>query len=696
MSDKAADPKPGLSNSIRLACHYFAERQSPSIFRTGNDPLTSVEGEKGKPCVWQTMKGTGRDGSPGVTPSAPSDPIPTADPGQDGTVSIGGESLNELSAFTDTSHMRMVLHAAEMDYLNGRMQSAIDRLVWLCNLHSNLANDFGIDEAYNERRAAAHRKEIIIERCRILLRQIKLGLDYYGRCPNFAPMLKPTFFSSQLGIMINYGRIVEEGFIAFMSAEKDASKELSALKAVIKQEKKTIDLMGKANDEIISRSRELQLSIQSLYDQMRVYWVQMMEARAEFEADINQTECDFRTLITIGSAVAAVVSTGGAAVGSALAAWQAMQSNEPKDDKGNPVTGDWAKLQWYADKWVPVGKDVNALLDAYNAFGSSLKSPDSADIEPPNDSVKFLMEKKAFDSEIEKYLNLPSAQKYKSLVDTFVNVCLAKNQKILELNSLQVQYVKNQNDIRIKELDIDYTETSIANYTNPVRAEAARFLSRAQASSKARIVRLLKDANDALNFFALQTSDLQVIDYSIASLAEAASALESRFIDIKTELSQPDAKFTRKFLLSELVTEQEFNNFRSQGTILFWISPRHEHLKILFDVRTNKISVNFKGLQSGDVSSLVVRNAGYSEFRNKFGGIISFSHLPVGATILSDGAGGLDVEGVIGSSDSEFALPSISGPWNLALFKFNEELFSENLIDVELTFEGTAKRSLFE
>ena len=158
--------------------------------------------------------------------------------------------------------------------------------------------------------------------------------------------------------------------------------------------------------------------------------------------------------------------------------------------------------------YTDIARNQQKALDA-DAFGkvkdalTPQQVPGSAIPALPSDEAKIVASANDIEEQLNPFMGMPEAQKYRALIRSFVDAAQARNNKILEYNNVILGWQKLNGDIQQTQLDADAAQNAIADSQNPFVSEAENFMAKGWIDSKINLVRTLSQINRAYRYYHL-------------------------------------------------------------------------------------------------------------------------------------------------------------------------------------------------
>lgn len=638
----------------------------------------------------------GQQGPIGPATPARIDPAPENAPGKELQPSITPVEYGELSKSIDWRYLRMQLHAAEKLYVNSDYSGATARLIWIRELAIN-AVKLPQNPSASLISLPPRQAQNIADRAGALLRQLQLGLDYYGRLPNYVPLLSVKFYTDTFNSIIAYGKDIEQARNLFDAAEAklDAKKQLTT-RGITSLRGVMLDLNAsivRATDQI----NVLDVTIRQLKQELDSAWIELFAAEQAFKKAVeykNQQAggCGFGEIISFASTLVPIVMSGGTDISAIVAGGKKLLNGHPKDSDGKDITGTFNKGKYYIGQIGDVAKNAKDLRSRYNEVKDKITpAPGPAVPDVPGDETKVPVDKDAFDREVEPYLDLPETGAYKQLVHRFIDITQNRNQKIYEYNALYANVASYQAQIGTLEDQITRAESELAKTENPAIDVMAGVLNDALRGTKEFLVYLLFQANRALNYVGGNTEIVSVNDSSIASLETTAVFILKRLVAEREKQNSPAQLVTNyAFDIDKLVSNKAFDQFRKTGTLSFTLrfdSPQVKDFAnglALVKVRSVWFDAPELAEQRKSFTILVVHQ-GNSRMIDQSGRSLEFSHVPfVGANIFQEGERKSDA--VIVDPSNDYVGVSLFGTWTVSIRSGDTPLDMQKLKKLKMQF----------
>ena len=603
-------------------------------------------------------------GDPGpIGPTNTHQPAPGTG-GSDGTIAIstdGGE-IGEITNWTSESHLSSLLRAAEYDFLRGNRSASAEKLIWLIFLFGLISDA----EAPSVRKHVAQQKS---ERAQVLLRRLELGLDYFGEPSSYVPRLTARFYRDRINSLVESARSIETSHSKYFEADAQNEELVGSIRETIfatKQRAKDIATDLAEVDRAFSSAQNRVISLRNDLDGL---WQDIFKAEGDFRAAVErESSCDFfGTLMFIGS-IATAVTTGVSALSAGTTALSAL--GNPTDADGNPIedTIEYFKFGYKTIK--PAGKSIAEFSKSYQEVRQALEPARGPEVPSlPSDQVKLLADKQDFDKAIGPFLNLPEAKRYKQLVESFISTAETRNNLILEVENMDLRLRDLRNELVQAEEEVNSAEGSLAANLDPRLTQFAEYMESANLRSKNLLALEIYRFAKAVGFFALEEPlQIDLEDFSVASLEASKVIVEDRFVRAKERYGQDAGRFSQKTVnILSLVTESVKEKFYETGLISFTIPMDHPEFEVYRNIKLGRAFVLpvFKGQRHGYRS--VVFHHGQGLMRDRSNQSWIHVHQAVTAATEQTSEGVIQSDGTIIKDDSEFVGVSPFATWTARL-----------------------------
>ena len=633
---------------------------------------------------------------PGGAPYSGRPPIALS--GTGGPVVVEAVSYSAASNIVSPDYTGMLLHAAEIDYLNGRFDSATSRLRWIANLLTPLVNTASEQGLQPKTQYEAQR-----DRVAVLGRQMQLGLDYFGNYQNYVPLLTAAYYKSLLDYLFSYGRSIEVQYNAYAAKDADLKQQAAALSVAQATTLENADRLQNELAGLLVDQQDLQKSIDALRDELDGLWVQLFTAESSFKRAVARLGggCSFGQIAAIGSAVATLVATGGSAAALIGPALSALSGPGAPGQNGAPIPNDFSGFEYEVKTVVAAGQSVGDFMHAVDVARDKIGLSQPKDAPAPSlpgDETKLLAQAADIDKQLQPYLALPEARQYQALIHTFVTVAEARNNKVLEYNWKRAEYGRVSARITALRADANAIATKLAMTTACSVAGAMTFMESAYLQAKTEIVRVMYEVDRCHRFYTLSAAvpAFPVTDATIAALETTAVQQVSDYNGALVSYGVGLLKLTPEAIaLGDFVGPQGLAALRDDGNMIFSLPPETAVFLGYSHVLAQKIQIDLKGLPKHTPYQAALLHLGRSLMIDDRGELQVFSHVmvPTAYEVGPDGrviADGTVAGSVEGEGSAQFVGVSPYGPWKLRLRNLSQTQ-RKQITGIEVRFEAYAR-----
>jgi hypothetical protein len=628
--------------------------------------------EKGPPllsCFYIDV--SGKPGAVGPARKALPAPVPVAVDGKDGILTKAAITYTQFAERIDALYFKMQLREAESNYLNARYLLAGQQLIWLRELAVAATKRFeggGSIEGMDAADAV-----VAGNRSAALLRQLQLGLDYYGRPAGYVPLLSFSYYNTQFKQVIENCEKIEQTYLDYRQASNDINKVRTSTAVAISQAGLTAQAIRLNIEALQKQILDLDNQIELLKIELDKIWVELYAADQAFKSAVakQRAACTFGKVVAFVVAAAAVAQGGGAAATGIIGAVQNLGVEHPTDADGKPITGDFARVKYYLAPFGQVAKNAQEFLDAFNNLQNVIAPQGTETPTIPNDQAKLLVDRDAFDKEIEPYLGLPEAQRYKELMHRFLDVAGSRNQKIVEYNSLYAVLYGSMARLEALEKSVADVQSALARSVNPAVPIYALFFEDGLRRARDLAVYLLYQGSAALNYLSGTNDQVEIRDLNSAALRVASNELLRKLTTYKEQSQIPEQKLTNVALrLEKIVSARALDECRKTGVLTFTLRQDSEEVRQFINglslLRVSRLVVEAPELLSqGKRFNVQVFHHGNSELRDIYGRRQQYSHLPIVAINVFDGSGNANAFAELRDTTKDYVGVSLLGSWTI-------------------------------
>lgn len=429
-------------------------------------------------------------------------------PGKPGTVTHTNsttltreQQAIEIAEINSELWATMNLHAAESDYANGEIEAASERLHWLLELLSSQ----GILQSEDDIGNTSMNTSALQARVTGLLKQLEMGMDYFGHSEDFAPALSVDYYENRLAVLVDYAMEFEKLHSEFVGARDNTRHQIGLLRRAIEEKRIVIEATRAAASANLDLVKRLDDEIVEMAGVIARLQLRCIELAAEFQSDVAEATngCSLAEAISVvGSIATAVVTikTGGlAAAGAATQLWELGRIKETGFSDSVEAMGDRLKLIG------KVGKGVGAVAKGYAEITKALdRDPTEVPHVPTDDnfdSAKLLQSRADLDEMLDPFRHrFASAKELSQTFDQFVETAVSRNNKLIEGLHARAQAAAEYAKADIAEQEIE----DLRQLSSAPKASSFWYFSEFFEQS-------LRDNIEALAFYYYQLS--QAVDW---------------------------------------------------------------------------------------------------------------------------------------------------------------------------------------
>ena len=470
-------------------------------------------GQGGKSYVQKTVPGGhGSDriicAENGRSPSGPigelgdgPDRAPVAGSGTpDNRPDIKPTTYDELGAKWNVDHLAMLMHRIELQYLNAHYANCNILALWMQNLTGVCAP--------NATGNCSPQLKPIYEQASAVIKQLRQGLDYYGKAPTYVPLRQLADIDKEVQRALTTGKAVEDAFFMYFQKDQAAKTMFDNLNANLDSVQDSIASITAELKRIVDERGPLEDHLEQLSQEMDHLLTEIQKEHSQFvQAVLKDTGCQsfIDTVIALGMVVS-VVASAGTTIGAIAGATQVLlpgSHHGPKDrvESVTKITG-----------------GVKELQDDYQKLKAAFSPATIADL----DFTKLAMEQKQYDDFLAKYQGIAVANALKDLVDKYFDFNQQRNLRLLEYSASfndEVRLTQQKEALQAKGDSIKNQLTG-AGEEAAQSADAATFMGTLYLEAKQNICRALWNKRKALEYALLMDVEFSVADMNVAALTK--------------------------------------------------------------------------------------------------------------------------------------------------------------------------------
>lgn len=511
-------------------------------------------------------------------------------------------------------HRQLVLHQAELRYLNGEFDQAVTLLDWLLRVTPSASTP-----PVAGRDMALWRG--IYDRVISLLRQIRAGLNFYAKPENYVPLVSLPFYQKQLTALLDIALVLEDAYNRYAARESDQQTRRQTLETALKQVEAGLDTISKERDQVVAKQREAQDAIASLTLSVESQANAVLAVSQEFkDALVLETACENFTKMV--SNIACFVKMGA----DAYATFQAIRGayNQWGGAGGDSTLSNVIKEM----------KPVPAKLESIR---ESIGKIQSLNTNAAPDAGKLALSREDFDDMIKDFASMPTAQAYKTVMYNYLDGVQARNEKVVEYNALLAKAASLEEQIRQGRLNFNNAQDAISTAQDPTTPQFRTFMQGAYIELKSNVLRYLFEENQAYGYWALNPKPFRASDQTVAQLKKFHADLMSNVLDHLNGESAPAQPFEAEVRFTAGELHEQFTEFvRGRGLpgggrehfLAVQIRLSQPGFADYSDVLAKSFSLELPGAKTtSDVVTIRVLHSGRAVFRNRDNRQLEFSHL---------------------------------------------------------------------
>ncbi len=621
---------------------------------------------------------------------------PPAGIGQPGAITSALGTPEAANAYVTPAYTGRLLHAAQTAYINDNAENATDRLVWMRGLLDAVISSEG---ANADGRLVGQRATTYV-----LLRQLSLGLDYYGAYQNTVSLLPASAFASQLKQQLNYGAAIEKLYDTYQSKTSGDNDKIAALNAT---QLKILESITVTESQSAAYQKDLAATndeIANLVNELNAQLVELFDAQTSFQQAVASRSqgCSFAQTIELVGAIATLVASGGSAAAAIGAVMTAIQAGQPVSGAdGSSLDSDLGSETGAVKLVVTAVNTTKSFVSAYKQVAGHLQTqniPGTNVPGLPTDDAKIITEASALQAQLKPYLELDATKAYSALIQTFVATATARNNKVLESQMLSTQIAQASAQIESLRESAAALQTQVADIKVSEIGYPTVFMAQANRTAKNDIVRTLYQLRRAIRFHTLADPAVRVDDSTIGTLTEAFTSMKQQYQDILAQFGSSPARENHLTVdITPYISPASLKKFRTTGTLLFAIPITDPTFNGLTQVLTQSIQISLSGIHPPD-QALVANftHCGRSTLLDEKGQPHDFSHVPASAQYrrLSDGtvSGVGQIGDTLESNAASAGYVGVSpyGPWRVQMFTSDVSIL-HSITKIEVSFDVVAR-----
>ncbi|MBL8173398.1 MAG: hypothetical protein JNK48_01930 [Bryobacterales bacterium] len=615
-----------------------------------------------------------------------------------------------FSAHASYCLVKMLLHKAELDYMNSRRDEALD---WLakCELLTrpgagSQTPSYGLPGSpFQNPLVPSHGYPWEALRVRVvrLLSQLNLGLTYSGTAENYVPLLDFVEYKETTQSIFEHARAIEESYRRYAKAENDKQSASEAARDSIAHKQQYLSKLARRRDQLEQNISQLRTEINQANFAVARLQQEVLAADTVFQnAVLHQAKhCGVDSLVDFVTMVASVYAFGGvvtphlAAIGALLN--EEEEKPQPPSKSKKPKVKKALVKQFGDDPlWIRKIRDVSGPASGiWKAWKEMVKElPQPGDV-----SAKIAVTQEDYEKALKPYLTLPEAQAYRNLLHVFLDTIQTRNTKQTQYNALLAQRDGLLAEVGTLRADIGHLDGLLAANADPNLTEIRIFMEDAYLAARRTLCELLGSQVAALRYFALEQIPAQFEDEDIATLSSTQVDLLSRYTEALENRNRQDQRIEFPYDLDAQEHNSAFRLFWENGILIFTL-PLDALPPLYTSVLVSEVAWEMPGLEAAATPSKPIRayarlvHMGNPVIMDRFNIKHEFIHTPR-ASILSwssDGGGvKTPVENNLGGLAGKFAFLSPFAGWRLEFDRTSSTNLDLSVIkSIRLNFKGFA------
>ncbi len=508
-----------------------------------------------------------------------------------------------------------------------------------------------------------------------LVHQLRQGQDFFGGFCNHVPASDLDHYQDLLDSLFETGNTINDQLQIYVNESKSESERLAAFKNALDTKVKEFDHFGKVKQQLMDKLASTSKSIDDQTTAKADMQQQLLDADRAFQSAVENRmpHCSFEEILTCVTAIVTIVTTAETGLGEIEAVVE--------------LEGESATFTNYVKRITKIAKSADEIRKQWSTVSNFVTSklPDSTKIPVPQQD---------FDEAMKPFLDLPEAQKYKSVMHAFVQLCQDRNAQVMRYNRINLRLRELDNEVTQTKAALDEIQSNLAAVRDSSLPLNRAYMMGLANNNRAQILRYLYDEIQAYNFCQLSQETMDVGDATLAELQVKHNDLKDSITDEINSQTQPNQRFNDwVVILKRSDHPGSFKAFDTTGRLHFALlrdTPQFAGFAVLF---VNQCNVEYEGDIGHSMSSKRIvshiRQNGRSTLWDENDKRFVFSHAPRDAEPVywldgSSGAGG----GELGGSDGYGSISPIAS-WTLELRDSeNPGVDRTKVNSVRLIFQG--------
>jgi hypothetical protein len=636
----------------------------------------------GQPVDTKIPSGTMPDGPTGPPGSVPKD---DPKPGQMGVsnpiASFWKPATQELlGSCSSMTQLLVLLHRAELDYLNENYSRSAISLTWIENI-SGKVSAIPDELLFRYPSVVVPPKDqewiTLNRRAKTLLGQLRAGLDFYGLPKSYVPLVSMQVYKGACDRILDIAEAIERSHDDFYNAAKSVEDKLTALR-------KALDTQSSAIDQIQNQVASLDNDASDAENVIKA----LLETILGQEKDLQATARDFQFALTqkarceqfvgVMQCFYAIVSVAAGDYASVIDVVKSVNNLESSTDADLVVKN----VQ-------PISDDIDLIRSSFQQIRDDLNAH--------SDASKLLIAVDNYEKVLKPFMDMPQAQKYKALLDSYAHNVQSRNAKILDYSALLIRRRVLQAQIDHAKEVLARTQSTIVLNQDPTLFEFEAFMKAQLTEIKALSLRLLHQLSRSQEYWTLSETHLQLNDANVTTLKKAQGDLISAELTSRELRGRNFEPINDLFLTLSLQTHPEdFKRFLKgdgSGNHVLTFTPtedepafKHGYAELYVD----DVKVEIPGIESKDKTfTVILIHSGKSLIRDANRDAHYYTHRPRSTNITWGKLGNTPAGNLLGGDEKQYAYLSPYAVWSLRLNAAdNSGLNLTKVKQVKVTFSG--------
>jgi hypothetical protein len=618
--------------------------------------------------------------------------------GTAGSAQQNGAAFGQSASFSYTQlapslalyQLLFAQQGAKLAYLNAQSAADYQNVIVLYQWLQNVTQPFtGTSTPAGVSGQDAATRAAMYQAVTLELARLNASLDYYGNPLNWVPVLTWSALDTFVGQLISLGENIDTQFqnVSEPSAQASAAQQASQLLQDslwnIKAYENTINIQIAALDEqITALDRQVDAAIANVQQEMTAL-------EQQYTTEQTGANCTFADVL---NALSSIVQLSTSAF-------------NPVNDltKALGIETAIANLIQGADNLVVQSTASDSTYSALSAAWSSLASTLN---QYGSNSALIVVEDEQFDSLLQQYFSgLQATPEVESDVNGLINLIQTRNQLLLNYTAQFAQLQRLQTQYAQKSAELENVAALLASNQTPQLPDYLAFLQGSLTEIGNAIVDNLYQANQAFQYWSVQTQTLQVTSLDIASLSTASAQLLDNVEDYLTgNTGRPFSPFnTMSFIVTATAQPNAFAQLQATGVLVVQLAVDDpgNPFEGYYNVTVDTVSVSLPGItppagtaSDPTVLQLTLVQLGPDVLVAQDGTTMTFTHPPRPVPYeFNYTTNDNTVVGAVGDANQGFTGLSPFATWSIDFTangnpNANAWLTLSEITAVELTFTG--------